>query len=156
MLKSRRVLAIGTGVLVVGAGVAVFGTSGMRHTVHPPPPPSSEHGAGIDRIMSAYAALYHAPEGATPCESAYNAFKASQDFAADAGVTPVVLRLAPREDFLQRCSSLPPASQKCVVPLYLSDHRTECQSVKPGDEVLAAMVEMKRTKPPGGPAEPPP
>jgi hypothetical protein len=159
MSTNRRLLAIATAVFVIAVGIAVLGSRGHRAAdpVHPLPPPTSSHGAGIDHILSAFTALYTAPEAGTPCETAYNAFKASQDFAAQNAVTPVVLKLAPRDEFLQRCNALPPATQKCVVPKYLTDHRAECDGLKPPDDVLLAMVEMKRTvSGPPGQAEPPP
>ena len=73
--------------------------------------------------MGSILALYHAPEGSTPCETAYNAFKASQDYSAREKVTAAVVGLAPREDFLQRCNALSPATQRCMVPLYMTQHK---------------------------------
>jgi hypothetical protein len=141
-----RILIAG---LVLGAGAALA----FRRPVAPPPPPvspahESAHASGMDHAMAAVIAMQHAPEGSTPCESAYNAFKASQDVAQSQNVKAVVLKLAPRDEFLSKCSALPPAAQTCLVPRYLSRHHQECSSVRATADTLAPMVElMTRTSP---------
>jgi hypothetical protein len=159
---NRRLVAAATLVLVAGVAVVVFGST-RSHVEHPPPATSSGHGAGIDHAMGAVLALYHAPEGSTPCESAYNAFKASQDLAAQKNLTPVVLKLAPRDQFLATCSGLPAPTQQCMVPMYLAEHRPQCAGAKPPQDVLDSMVQLKHAAEPGSPAaeqqemaEPPP
>jgi hypothetical protein len=158
---NRRLVAAATLVFVAGVAVVVFGST-RRHE-HPAPAASSEHGAGIDHAMGAVVALYHAPEGATPCETAYNAFKASLDLSTQKQLTPVVLKLAPRDQFLATCGGLPPPTQQCLAPLYLSEHRPECAKAKPPQDVLDSLVIMKHAAEPGLPAaepqelaEPPP
>ena len=94
--------------------------------------------------MGAILALYRAPDGGTLCETAYNAFQASRDYSTRENTTAAVLRLAPRDEFLRRCEALPPASQHCMVPLYMTQHKDECQlQAKPSDDVFAKMVELK-------------
>jgi len=142
----NRRLVVAVSVVVVGAAAAVvFASVGRRGPSHPHPASSGEsaHGTGMDRSMSAYLALYRAPPGSTPCESAYNAFKASQDYATANQVTPAVLRLAPRDEFLQRCAALPPLTRKCLVPDYLTQHRPECVPAKPAADVLAPMIALR-------------
>ncbi|MGD0528990.1 MAG: hypothetical protein ABSE49_27880 [Polyangiaceae bacterium] len=157
---NRRLVAIATVVVVAGVAVVVFG-SGQRRG-NPLPAATSPHSEDIDHAMSAVLELYRAPQGTTPCETAYNAFRASLDFSTQHPVTPVVLRLASHEDFIARCSGLPVLTQECLAPRYISEHRAECRNAKPPDDVLASMVEMKRVAAPGsaatGPAlvEPPP
>jgi hypothetical protein len=146
---NRKLVAIGTAVLACGIGVAVFGSVHGRAPVRPAP--TSTHGNGIDHSMSAVLALYKAPTAATPCETAYNAFKASQDYAAQEHVTAIVLRLAPHDDFIARCTAEPPLTQQCIVPLYLSQHRPECAKAKPSQDVLDALVLMKHPTEPGEP-----
>jgi hypothetical protein len=145
-----KLVATAAIVLAVGVAVAVAGSARRRGIVHPAASGSaeSEHGVGMDRAMAAELAMYNAPEGSTPCESAYNALKASQDLSTQQHVTPVVLRLAPRDEFLQRCASLPGAAQSCLAPRYLSKHRAECDKAKPSADVLAALVEMKALQDP--------
>ncbi|HTQ45300.1 MAG TPA: hypothetical protein VMI75_21225 [Polyangiaceae bacterium] len=159
---NRRLIAAATLVLVAGVAVVVFGSVNRR--THPAPPVASisEHGAGMDHAMGAFVALYHAPEGSTPCESAYNAFKYSLDVSTQKQLTPVVLKLAPRDQFLATCGSLPAPTQQCLVPLYLSEHRDACQKAKPPQDVLDSLVQMKHAAEPGSqgesqePPEPPP
>jgi len=157
---NRKLVAAATVVLVAGVAVVVFGAVGRSARSSPPAPASSGHGPGIDHAMSAVLALYHAPVGATPCESAYNAFKASLDVSTQQNATPVVQWLAPHDDFLARCNALPPATQQCLVPLYLSEHRAECQKAKPSDDTLKTLAQLKQAAEPGsqGPdqSEPPP
>lgn len=157
---NRKLVVIATAVLAAGIGVVVFGSVQRRSRAAPAGP--TQHGNGIDHAMSAVLALYKAPAGSTPCESAYKAFTFSQDFAAKQSVTPVVLKLAPHDDFMAKCGALPPLTQQCMVPLYLAEHRVECQKAKPSDDVLAGMVVMKHAAEPGSqaaeqePAEPAP
>jgi hypothetical protein len=158
---NRRLIAAATLVLVAGVAVVVFGSTRRRE--HVAPASSSGHGAGIDHAMGAVLALYHAPEGSTPCESAYNAFKASQDLATQKQLTPVVLKLAPHDQFIATCGALPPKTQQCMVPLYLAEHRPECAGAKPAQDVLDSLVQVKHAAEPGSPAaeqqelsEPPP
>ena len=157
----NRRLLVGASVVVVLAGAAVvFASVGRRSSpAHPHPAASgpSEHGNGMDHAMSAILVMYKAPAGNTPCESAYNAFKASQDYAAANDATAVVLRLAPRDEFLQRCAALPPLSQQCMVPAYLAQHRQECAKAKPAPEALSPMIELKQREEGtgGGPDEMP-
>lgn len=150
-------MAVNRARLLVAAlilGAAVFLVL-RRHGADPPPsskpPPvasqESAHGAGIDQSMAAVLALQNAPDGATPCETAYNAFKASKDVSDTQGVKAVVLSLAPRDQFLARCAGLPPQTQACLAPRYMRLHRAECQRADPGVN-LSGMVELlRRTEP---------
>jgi hypothetical protein len=140
---NRKLIALATVVLVAGIAVAVFG-SVQRRSNHPAPATSSSHSNGIDHAMSSLLALYHAPVGATPCETAYNAFKASLDYSTQHNVTPVVIWLAPHDDFIARCSALPPPAQQCMVPVYISQHRPECQLAKPSDDALKTMAQLRQ------------
>jgi hypothetical protein len=149
-------MAVNRARLLVAAlilGAAVFLVLRSHRADSPPiaPPPvasqESAHGTGIDRSMAAVLALQNAPDGATPCETAYNAFKASKDVSDTQGVKAVVLSLAPRDQFLAQCSGLPPATQACLAPRYMRLHRAECQRADPGVN-LSGMVELlRRTEP---------
>ncbi len=136
--------------LILGAAVFLVV---RRHGAEPPPTPApvasqeSTHGAGIDQSMAAVLALQNAPDGATPCETAYNAFKASKDVSDAKGVKAVVLSLAPHDEFLARCAGLSPQAQACLAPRYMSRHRADCQRADPGTS-LSGMVELlRRTEP---------
>ena len=93
--------------------------------------------------MAAALAMYNAPVGATPCESAFNAFKASLDVSNTTHVKAVVARLAPHDEFIARCTEQPGDVQKCLVPAYLAKNRPQCIAVKPSPEALKAMVELR-------------
>lgn len=155
---NRKVLVLASVVLVGGAAAAVFAAAGRRAPEHPHPAPSGStaHGSGINRAMGAILVMYKAPPGNTPCESAYNAFRTSQDYATENDAVPVVLRLAPRDEFLRGCAALPPATQQCMVPAYLAQHRPECVKAKPSQEVLGPLVELKQREEPGPSPEPMP
>ncbi|HEY8038424.1 MAG TPA: hypothetical protein VIF15_01470 [Polyangiaceae bacterium] len=142
-------------VLVVGAGALVaLGVARNRQShPHPMSSASSGHGAEIDRQMAAVRAFYVAQPGATPCETAYNAFKASQDLSdADKSLRPVVTYLAPHDDFVARCQALPPATQQCVAPVYMAQHRAECLKARPDPAVMKTMADIL---PPGEPSQEP-
>jgi hypothetical protein len=106
----------------------------------------TEHGASLDNAMAAALVMYKAPPGATPCESAYNAYKASLDLSDAQHIHPVVLRLAAHDDFIARCGAFPPAVQSCLIPAYLAKNRRQCLTVKPSRDALDALVIVK---PPG-------
>ena len=147
---NRTLPAVAAAVVLLGGGAAAFVL--LRRP--PPPPPSprlkleSAHSASIDSSMVAVRALYEAPPGATPCESAYNAFKASEDVAKAQNAKAVVLKLAPRDAFLQQCAALPKELQACLVPDHLARHRDECARAKPDPKVLEPLVELRRATEP--------
>jgi hypothetical protein len=135
-------------VLVVGGAGIVFIARSRAHSRQQPTRtvPSgkpSEHGDGMDQSMAAVRAMYSAPTGATPCESAYNAFQASLDVSNNTGAKPVIKKLAPHDDFIPRCQALPSLVQQCLVPLYLAQNRPQCEKVKPDRAVLNEMVEIQ-------------
>jgi hypothetical protein len=114
-----------------------------RGKPHPPAPHANPHGAGIDREMTSLKAMFQAPIGKTPCETAYNAFKAGDDAGRGPGRTALVLRLAPRDEFLSRCNALPPEAQPCLAPAYSSRHREECLKNRPSSVLLEPMFALK-------------
>lgn len=150
----NRKLVVGAA-LIVAAGVAVvvYGPAGRRAPAStiPSAVPTSSHAAGIDHSMAAVLALYTTEATGTPCERAYAAYKASLDVSTQQHATAIVLRLAPRDEFMGRCTALPGPVQQCVVPSYKWAHQAECDKAKPPDDVLAAMVELKKKAEPGTP-----
>lgn len=143
----------GTKVKLVVAALVVGAAAFLLLRPKPKPPqrptaPESAHGMGMDHAMGAVLAMQRAPEGKTPCESAYNAFKASYDFSKQNDVKAVVLQVAPRDEFLAKCAELPPPVQTCLVPSYITHHRDECARSRPSPEALKPMVELlQRTEP---------
>jgi hypothetical protein len=146
--KAQLVLA------VVIVGVAAFLVIPRKQPARVPSPSASvssrpsDHGEGIDRAFASALALYDAPEGATPCESAYNAFQNSIDVAKQQHLKPLVLSLAPREEFLARCVELPSSAQQCLVPRYRRDHDDECAKTKPSEDVVRDMATLVQLQPP--------
>lgn len=112
------------------------------------------HAVQIDHAMAAILALEHAPEGGTPCESAYNAYKASKDVSDSQGVKAVVHFLAPRDEFLARCAELPAGAQACLVPRYLTRHRDECSRNRANPATLTGMVDLLQRAAPVDDSEP--
>jgi hypothetical protein len=142
---NAKVPLVAGGVLLA-AGVAafvVFRRGAPAAPVHVPITTVSSHGRGIDRATAPVGAMYTAPEGDTPCESALNAIKAEQDASAERGSKSRFIKVAERDEFLARCRELPGEAQQCLVPKYLARHRDECTRVKPAPEVLKAMFEMR-------------
>jgi hypothetical protein len=141
---NRKLLAV-VGIVVAAGGVGAYALAGRGGPAHPHAASSgeSEHAAGIDQAMGAVRAEYLAAPGATPCESAYNAFKASLDFSTQEHVDPVVLRLAPHDEFIQQCSTLPEATQKCLAPHYMVLHRPECEKAKPAASAITPMITLR-------------
>lgn len=140
-------------IAAAGAGAGAYLIHARQQVpAHPHPASSgeSEHGQGVDNAMGAMLVTYDAPDGSTPCETAYLAFKASQDYAAEHQVKAVVTWLAPRQDFLDKCATLPPATQLCLAPRYIAVHRNECEKAKPSPDVIAALVKMTTASEPIG------
>lgn len=145
-MGSMRVKLVLLAAVVVAAagGAAAYVVRARSAPTHPRPASSgpSEHAQGMDEAMGAVLVPYDAPDGGTPCETAYLAFKASQDYAADHPVKQVITWLAPRQDFLDKCATLAPTTQLCLGPRYLVRHRDECDKAKPPPDVAAAMMKM--------------
>lgn len=130
------------------AGASVLGFFAARSRAKPEAPPpiasasASPHRDGLDRAAAPLTALFTAPEGKTPCESAHNAILASVEASAAAGKPPRFTKVALRDDFLARCEALPKEAQSCMVPRYAASHRGECDRVRPPPEVMKEMFEV--------------
>jgi hypothetical protein len=82
-----------------------------------------------DQLNQAYApmaAYMSAPPGATPCESAYNAFQAFGDKAQDVGQPLPWVSFPDKATFLQKCSALPEGDQNCLEPRYQAKNLDAC------------------------------
>lgn len=113
-------------VLALGAAVVV----GCRKKSDPKPTPDrvSPHGEEIDKAHAPQIAMFKAPEGATPCESALNAFNAEVDAARTQGAKSIFSFVADRDTFLANCKALAPEVQACLVPRYAARHHDECEA----------------------------
>jgi hypothetical protein len=127
-----------------GAAVAVVGLK--RRPVHKPPKLDPDR-AALAYTTAPLDALYHGPEGKTPCETAYNAYKAEQDTSKQHGVPSHFTKLADRATFLARCDALPKAAQPCMIPRYRADHVEACDKLRPSPEALAGLIEVRPQDP---------
>jgi hypothetical protein len=137
----NKKLVVISSVAIVGAvTVIVWARSGDKPH-HPRPHATSGHANGIDGTDSSVSlmTIMNAPEGATPCESAYNAFEAEQAALRLRGGRSMFEWVAPRADFLAACQSLTAVQQNCMAPRYRRDHEAECGPARPPDAQLAKM-----------------
>jgi hypothetical protein len=89
-------------------------------------PEDEEHRKGLQATNDVYMALWNAPEGATPCDTVYNAFTALQAATEARHLPPMIKPLPPRDQFVPLCSALPVDDQKCLVPKYKKEFRDIC------------------------------
>lgn len=122
--------ALAAALAAIVAASAIFLTT--RSDAAPPTPAAaqrtgvSEHGAAMDDAYASVVAMYHAPEGATPCESAHNAFVAEAEAAQKLGRESHFAFVAERAEFVAGCQALAPDAQSCLVPRYRARHRDAC------------------------------
>jgi hypothetical protein len=134
-------LAVVAGVAVLGA-VAVFvwvrGGGSPRHASHADT--NSVHATGIDQDDSSVSlmTMLSAPEGATPCETAYNALEAEQAAARLRKGKSMFKWVAPKAEFLAACRTLPEQAQQCMAPRYRREH-DDCARARPPDAKLHEM-----------------
>jgi hypothetical protein len=79
-----------------------------------------------------------APEGATPCETGFNALEAEQKAMKLRGGKSMFKWVAPKDEFLAQCKALPEKSQQCLSPRYRREH-DDCTLARPPDAVLHKM-----------------
>jgi hypothetical protein len=108
-----------------------------------PPRPAAGHAASIDDSYSTVTAMYKAPEGATPCESAYNAIAAEQDAAQATKHESIFKFVAAKDEFSRVCQALPAASQACLVPRYQARHRVECANASASSQQLEKLYVLR-------------
>jgi len=111
------------------------------------PPPAaasaSPHGAAMDDAMASVLAMYSAPEGATPCESAHNAFAVEAAEARRLGRASQFSFVADRAAFLAGCAALAPDAQPCLVPRYRARHRDACDRALPAAAALSHLFVIR-------------
>ena len=85
-------------------------------------------------------------EGATPCETAYNAGLAMTEVMRrrlPADQLPPDDQVPDRADFLARCNELPESTQLCMTLSYAMSHREECRTALEGAEAQALRDHMR-------------
>ncbi|CAN5923436.1 hypothetical protein BH11MYX3_BH11MYX3_35920 [soil metagenome] len=127
-----------------------------------PPPtaparPADTHGTEIDTSYATVLAMYKAPEGATPCESAHNAVIAEQAAAATMKRASIFSFVATKDEFIKVCAALPAAAQNCLVPRYQARNRESCASDKAPEDTIKKLYEIRTDlDQPAEPGQPPP
>jgi hypothetical protein len=122
----RKRLIAGAGALTVVALVA-FVVLRERKTWKSPAHDS--HAAGVDYRLAPLVEMGEAPEGATPCETVWNAYKAFDDSAkVQSAKTPYGV-LPDKNTLMARCSALPEQEQKCLEPRYFAKNRPVCDPI---------------------------
>jgi hypothetical protein len=139
---TRKRLAVALVLLAVAVAAVLLLRSRQRRVQRGP----SEHAEGIDYAMSPVLAMFKAPEGSTPCETAYNAFHAFEVAQQHKGGGDAPWGALPeRSVFLARCATLPEQEQLCFQPRYLARHHAECdplvEHVDPRHHPLFAPVQ---------------
>jgi hypothetical protein len=138
----RKLALVTAAVLAVSAAaVGVFVATRSEGGAKPPPAPPgpSPHGASMDDDYASVLAMYRAPEGATPCESAHNAFTAEAEAARSLGRESHFAFVADRAAFLAGCEGLAPEARPCLAPRYRARHRDACEQALPPVEALSHM-----------------
>jgi hypothetical protein len=124
-MDRKRVVAGGGALLVVG--VVVFVVVRERKTWKSPTHDS--HAAGVEYRLAPLVEMGEAPEGSTPCETAWNAYKAFDDASkVQSSKTPYGV-LPDKETLIARCSALPELEQKCLGPKFFSKNGALCQPI---------------------------
>lgn len=89
-----------------------------RHNEHQHPEPSE--------IAPLRAAL-NAPEGATPCETAWNALSALDEACVAANMPAPWPVMPKRAEFFDVCQRMPAEMQRCLAPKYNSLNNAKCK-----------------------------
>jgi len=89
---------------------------------------TNPHARAIDERYSPAIAMLKAPEGKTPCETAYNAYHAF-DTAPDPYHIPRPWgKLPPKDVFIARCEAQPREVQLCLQPRYSTRNTSACEA----------------------------
>ena len=103
----------------------------------------SPHGQEIDQAHAPQIAMFKAPEGATSCESALNAFVAEAAAARTLGRPSMFSFVADRDAFLAGCNALGSETQACLIPRYAARHREGCETALPTNDKLAHLFVLR-------------
>ena len=120
-MNTKRTVAV---VVVVAAALAIVVWQRKRATRA-----SGEvANKALDYRLSPVLSAYQAPEGSTPCETAYNACAALDRGAKERGGPTPWTALPDRATFLTRCAALPAQEQQCLQPRYAAEHHDPCEA----------------------------
>lgn len=102
------------------------------------------HAKSIDQSYSSVRAMYEAPDGATPCESLFNAITAEQEAAKGTKRGSIFSFVAPKDELLRLCAALPAEGQRCLVPAYQARNQATCLSAKPPSEQVDKLYVLRK------------
>lgn len=131
-----------------------FGASACKRKAAPTPTAAAGgHAEQHDDRVAPMTAAYEAKEGATQCESAYNALVALDEASAKAGMPPPWEKLPSKAVFEETCSRLSTDQQYCFVPKHQADHK-KCDLVLRQLDTDPWGIELRKLlkPPPGSPA----
>lgn len=136
----NKPLAIVAGLAIVAAVVVVLvvrKNDGPHHH-HDSAKTSNVEAAGIDQTDTSVSmmAMLNAPDQATPCLTAYAALDAERAAMKLHDGKSMFTWVAPKDEFVARCSELPAAQQQCMAPRYRRDHADDCSKARPMPDVL--------------------
>lgn len=140
---SRKKLVVIASIVVGGVVAVVLSVGGRDGTRHHRRVDTKEvHARAIDQtdVGVSMSALMNAPEGATPCETAYLAIDAEQQAAKLRGSKSIFQWVAPKAEFLAQCQTLPAAAQSCLAPRYRRAHDAECLQARPPTDALEKLL----------------
>jgi hypothetical protein len=90
----------------------------------------SAQGTGVDYRLSPMNAAFEAPDGGTPCETAYNALHAIDEGSRGTGMSVPWTTFPDRPTFLARCMALQPQEQECMQPRYAAQNHPVCDPIQ--------------------------
>jgi hypothetical protein len=88
--------------------------------------PAPQH--HVDEKVAPLSAALAAPEGKTPCESAWNAFEALDSAAKKDRIPPPWTTFPAKDAFLGACGGLSADAQQCLIPKN-QGNRAKCDPV---------------------------
>jgi hypothetical protein len=127
-MDRKRALAAAA-VVVVAGGIVVYAFARRQPQGAASSGAAQGEAEGVNFRLAPVNAAYQASEGATPCETAYNAFRAMEDVAKGRGSSLPFGALPPKETFVARCAKLPEQEQLCFQPRYQAQHHDICDPV---------------------------
>lgn len=134
-------LAVLGGVVALGAVAVIVWARGGSPPHDSRADTTAVHAIGIDEADTSVSllAMLNAPEGATPCETAYLALEAERGAARLRGGASMFEWIAPKHEFIAACEALPEAAQRCMAPRYRREHDQACVLARPPDAQLQQM-----------------
>lgn len=120
--------AVVVGVVLVTVVAAVWFTQRKKHAPPTEPAESMSNNEVYAGMASVYQAVMNAPEGATTCETGWNAYEAMEKALAGAGQPSSVEKHPDKKTYLEVCEGFTGIEQQCLVPRFKNNNLDRCQS----------------------------